>query len=261
MTSEILIKLKKYLGKLGVNDKETKVYLFIISRDPQLISNIAKGCNLTRTHAYDVVKKLEELGLCHSLGSGYGKKIQASSVDQISDLLEQKEKELLAMKYEFEDLAPVLKSLSSFKPQSKTNVSYFSGSENLKKLINYSLRAEDKMVRMAGSELDFIKILGEEFFINYHERRKGKKICLRALRPGDKRGSNKVFINDSEYLREVRLRPEGEIRLKSNIIVWGSSMAIISLGDELFGTLIENEELSMMMKSWFDFIWLKSKQI
>lgn len=261
MANEILEKLKKYLEKLGLNDKEIKVYLFIMLREPQLISTIAKSCNLTRTHAYDIIKKLETLGLCHSLGSGYGKKIQASSVSQLLELLEQKEKELSAMKNELKTLAPILKSALSFKPQSRTNVAYFSGSENLKKLINYSLRAEDGIIRTAGSEIDFIKKIGADFFINYHERRKNKKLDLKALRPGDKRGINKVFTEDSEYLREVRLRPEGTIRLKSNLIIWDSSTAIISLGDELFGTLIENENLALMMKSWFDFIWEKSKKI
>ena len=261
MTGEIISKLNKYLEKLGLNDKEIKAYLFIISREPQLISILAKGCNLTRTHAYDIVKKLEALGLCHSLGSGYGKKIQGASIDQVFNLLEQKEKELVLMKNEYKTLAPILKSLSSFKPQSKTNVAYFSGSENLRKLINYSLQAEDGLIRMAGSELNFIKKLDESFFINYHERRTNKKIHLRALRPGNERGANKVFINDLEYLRKVRLRPENDIKLKSNIIIWNHSTAIISLGDELFGTLIENEELALMMKSWFDFIWEKSKKI
>lgn len=260
MANEILEKLKKHLEKLGLNDKETKVYLFIMSREPQLVSAIAKNCNLTRTHAYDIIKKLEALGLCHSLGSGYGKKIQASSINQLLELLEQREKELSAIKNELENLAPVLKSFLSFKPQSRTNVAYFSGSENLKKLVNYSLRTEDGIIRTAGSELDLINKLGEDFFINYHERRKNKKLNLQALRPGNKRSANKVFTDDSEYLREVRLRPEGKIKLKSNLIIWDSSTAIISLGDELFGTLIENEELTLMMKSWFDFIWEKSKK-
>jgi sugar-specific transcriptional regulator TrmB len=261
MNNETLIKLKKYLEKLGLNDKDSKVYLFVLSHGPQLVSAIGKNCNLTRTHAYDIIKKLEQLGLCHSLGSEYGKKIKATSIDQISDLIEKKEEELLSLKKELKNIAPILESLTSFKPQTKNNTAYFSGSENLKKLINYSLQSEEKIINIAGSEIDLINKLGEEFMINYHERRKNKKVFLKALRPGDKKGANKAFINDLEYLREVKLRPEGEIKLKSNIIIWDSSVAIISLGDELFGTLIENEALALMIKSWFEFIWKKSKKI
>jgi len=261
MNNETLLKLNKYLEKLGLNSKDAKVYLFILSRGPQLVSMIAKNCNLTRTHAYDIIKKLEKLGLAHYLGSEYGKKVQINSIDQISNLIEQKEGELLTLKKELRDITPMLESLTEFQPQTKNSTAYFSGAENLKKLINYSLRSNEKIVRLAGSELDLIKKLGAEFMINYHERRKNKKIYLQALRPGDKRGANKAFTDDGAYLREVKLRPLGKIKLKSNIIIWDSAVAIISLGDELFGTLIENEALATMMKSWFEFIWEKSKKI
>lgn len=254
-------KIKAYLEKLGLNDKEAEAYLFLLSRGPQLVSALAKGCSLTRTHAYDIVRRLEELGLSHALGSEYGKKIQALSADQIKGLIDQKEREILFLKQGFAEIAGALNSMTNIESHSRPLVSYYQGRENLRKLVNFSLHAESRDVRIAGSEIDLIEKLGNEFMISYHVRRRDKEIRLRSLRPGTKRGLNEVFCDDKKYLREVRLRPKGEISLKSNIVIWDYFTAIYSLGDEPFGILIDNKELAIMMKSWFDFIWSKSKNI
>lgn len=256
-----LAKINTYLEKLGLNTIEVRVYLFLISRGPQLVSSIAKGCGLTRTHAYDIIKHLEKIGLSHALGSEYGKKIQALSTDQIKDLIDLKEKEIISLKKGFADIATTLNSMTNINNHAKPQVAYYYGLENLKKLVNLSLHAEDGPVRTAGSEIDLIEKLGVEFMTNYHTRRKDKGLKLHSLRPGSKKGIHEAFTDDKKYLREIRLRPEGEIALKSNIIVWDYSTAIYSLGDEPFGILIANEELALMMKSWFDFIWSKSKKI
>lgn len=263
MNDQKLTQLKAYLEKLGLQGKEITVYLYIHSKGPQVVSSIAKGCNLTRTHAYDIVRKLDQLGLCHALGSEYGKKIKALSSKQILELLEQKEREIIGMKAELKIITPLLESLNTYSPEGKSNVSYFSGVDNVRKLLNLSLQVKEPLVRIAGSELDMIEKLGEEFLIHYQTRRKNKKIKLLSLRPGIKRGVHEVFTHnyDKEYLREVKLRPEGEIRLKSNILLWDSSVAIFSFGDEIFGTLIDNTDLAVMMKSWFDFVWAQSKKI
>ncbi|MCX6795496.1 MAG: hypothetical protein NT165_02080 [Candidatus Falkowbacteria bacterium] len=261
MNADNLVKIKDYFEKLGLNEKEIKVYLFLLSRGPQLVSSLAKGCGLTRTHAYDIVKHLESLGLSHSLGSEYGKKIQALSVNQIGDLIDQKERELKSLKNDFFSISDALNSLTNIESHTKPNVAYYYGLANLKKLINLTLHAEEKMIRAAGSELDLIEKLGQEFMINYHLRRADKKVQIQSLRPGIKRGNDEVFRDDKKYLREIRLRPEGEISLKSNMMTWDNYLAVYSLGDEPFGILIENEALSVMMKSWFNFVWSKCPKV
>ena len=75
-------KIRSFLNKLDLNEKEITMYLKGISLPPQHVSQLGKLCNLTRTNAYDVVKKLEEKGLCHNLGSLYGRKIENASSER-----------------------------------------------------------------------------------------------------------------------------------------------------------------------------------
>jgi len=247
-------KIKQFLTKVGLDEKETSVYLYLLSKGPQHVSILAKACGLTRTNGYDIIKKLEEKGLCYNQGSLYGKKIKANSPSRLQEILKQKEVENNKLKDTLSDILPLFKNIEPEKNIINYNVYYFKGEESLKKLINMSLQ-EKKLIRWAGSELDLIDKLGEDFVIHFHNQRVDKNIHQRLILPGNKRGGNNLFKKDKEYLREVKVRPEGEIRLKSNIIIWDKYIAFFSTKDEMFGTLIENEPLSIMLSSWFDLVW------
>lgn len=261
MNQEMHNKIKDFLIKIGLDDKAARVYLHLLSSGPQTASYIAKNCGLTRTNAYDVIKKLEDRGLCFNQGANYGKKIKANQPKELVSLINDQEKEISSLKKELINLLPFLNSFDSYTSSVQSQVSYFSGKESVKKLIRISLQSSESNLRFAGSELDIIDKLGKEFLMDYHLRRVSKKIFIKSLRPGIKRSMEEIFIDDKKYFREVRLRPEGLIKLKSIIIIWDNYVAFCSLNNDIFGSLIENDNLATMLKSWFDFIWDKSKTI
>ena len=261
MAQEIPNKIKDFLIRIGLDDKAARVYLYLLSSGPQTASYIAKNCSLTRTNAYDVVRKLETNGLCFNQGASYGKKIKANKPQELISIINDRENEISSLKKELVGLLPLLSSFDSYKSSGQSQVSYFSGKESVKKLIRISLQSSDSELRFAGSELDIIDKLGKEFLVDYHLRRVSKKLYIKSLRPGIKRPTEEIFIDDKKYLREVRLRPEGLVRLKSIIIIWDNYVAFCSLNNDIFGSLIENDNLAIMLKSWFDFIWDKSKVI
>ncbi len=261
MKQEIPNKIKEFLNKAGLDDKETKAYIFLLSNGPHTASLIARACGLTRTNAYDVIKKLEARGLCFNLGAQYGRKIKANPPTELDEILELKEKEISRLKNDLQEILPIFNSLDSYKPALQSQVSYFNGREGVRKMIRMSLLSQDKQLIIAGSELDMIEKLGEDFLIDFHTRRVARKMQLRALRPGKERGAHEVFKEDQKYLREIRIRPEGLIKLKSTIIMWDSYIAFCSLSGDIFGTLVENESLAIMLMSWFEFIWSKSSVI
>jgi hypothetical protein len=129
-------------------------------------------------------------------------------------------------------------------------------------MIWQSLQSKEKIIKIAGSELDLAESLGEEFLVDYHNKRKDKKIKLKALRPDSKRLHSIEFNNDASYYREIKIRPNEKIRLKSNMIIWDNFVALYSLKNKVvFGTLIESEDMAIMMSSWFDVIWEQSTKI
>lgn len=252
--------INNFLEKLGLDPKEIRAYIYCLEHGPQLVNTIAKVTGSTRTNAYDTVKKLEQKGLCHMVGSTYGRKMKANDPEDIQELLHNKAKEIKDLSNELTDLLPVLKKEAKGLLSPFTRVSYFEGIENVRKMLWQSLQTKNRSIKIAGSELDIASSLGIEYLVDYHEKRKTKGISLQALRPDSKRLSGDVFKDDKQFLREIRIRPKGKIRLKSNVILWDNYIALYSLRDKVvFGTLIESEDMALMFTTWFDFIWEHSK--
>lgn len=251
--------IKKYLENIGLSVNETEVYLFLLKTNDQLISIVAKKCKLTRTNAYDVVKKLEEKGLVIGLGGNYGKKIRANKPNAILELLKSKKDSFTRLEQDFSSIEKLFKALPAQTSAGKYNSQYFNGVENIKKIFSYSLLVDTepkKEILWAGSEIDLAKIAGDDFVINFHERRVKKSIYLKSLRAGihSIEGSSLKFI-------DLRLRPKNLIKMKSNILIWGDFVAMVSLKDNIFGILIENHELAWMLSTWFNFIWESSEKV
>ncbi len=254
--------IKAFLEKLGLSQKETLAYLYCLEHGPQLVTQLGKVTGTTRTNTYDIIKKLEQKGLCHTTGSSYGRKIKANNPEDIKDLLDNKSKEIKDLKNDFEELLPLLKKGMIQTPSPFTRVSYFEGVDSVRKMLWQSLQSKEKNIRIAGSELDMASSLGKEYVVDFHTRRKTKGIYLETIRPDSNRLEGEVFKNDKAYLREIRIRPKGKIRLKSNIILWDNYIALYSLKDKIvFGTLIESDDMAIMLGSWFDIIWENSKKI
>jgi sugar-specific transcriptional regulator TrmB len=249
--------IQGFLKKSGLEEKESKVYLYLLTHGPQHVSILAKACGLTRTHGYDIVRKLEQKGLCYNLGSLYGRKIKANSQAHILSLLEQREKEVMHLKNDFRKILPLFEKLEIPKRLDTNEVSYFKGSESIKKMLSLLLQ-DNTSLRWAGSELDLIDYVGESFVEDFHTQRIERKIKLQLLLPEGKRGRTPIFKDTLQT--EVRIRPKGEIRLKSNLLIWNTYVAFMSLKDDDFATLIDNERLAIMLSTWFDFIWASSKK-
>ena len=254
--------IKEFLNKLELSEKEIKVYLYCLSHGPQLMTRLAQIAGTTRTNAYDIIRKLEEKGLCHTVGSSYGRKVQANDPESINELLENKEKQIKELKTSLNLVLPILKKESGGLLSPFTRVSYFEGPDSVRKMLWQSLQSKNKIIKIAGSELDMASSLGKEYISSFHTKRKSKNIFLKALRPDSKRLEGEIFNKDKEYLREIHIRPKGKVRLKSNLIIWDNYIALYSLKDKvIFATLIESEEMAIMLDTWFDFIWEGSKKI
>jgi sugar-specific transcriptional regulator TrmB len=253
--------IKNFLKKLGLSSKEIRIYLYCLQKGPQLMTNIAKATDTTRTNLYDIAKKLESKGVCFATGGAYGKRLEAVSPKDLISLLEHKESEIYDLKEELQILLPFFKEVQEDNLSSTTKVSYYEGKDNLQKLLWKSLDSESKIIRIAGSELDIATALGKDFISKYHQKRLRDEVELKGIRPDSKRLTGDIFQDDKKYLRDIRKRPKGKIKMKSNILIWDNKIALYSLKDNLFGNLIENESMAVMLSTWFDFIWDHSEKM
>ena len=253
---------EQFLKKLDLDDREISLYLYCLKNGPQLVSRLAQIIGTTRTGAYDTVSKLQAKGLCYTTGSHYGRKIASSNPKDIERLLQLKSREIDTLSKDLQVIIPMFENNQNNYGPKNIQTSYFEGVQGLQKLIWQSLQNNnDNNIFHTGSEIDLIETLGEQFMIDYHTSRVHKKIFLQSIRPGDKRGQDDIFHQDKKQYREIRVRPEGKLKLKSNMIIWDNYVAVYFLtNNNISGTLFWNHDFSVMMKSWFGVVWNISKK-
>lgn len=248
------------LSKLGLNEKEIHIYLDLLQNGPRPVAVVAQRAGVTRTNGYDLVKNLERKGICFSSGTTYGKKIHAHDPSVLKEIIREKKRSLDHLEKELSDTTHVFKKQKTT-PYSSHEVTYLAGVENIKKIFPMMSAPHVSQVYGVGSELELEEYVGRETLEQFHEQRKRNHVHFSVLRAGPQRLTGDAFHNDVTYLREVRIRPKGKVRLKSQLYLFDNTIIFLNLFDKPFATIIHNEPMFIMFHSWFDFIWNASETV
>jgi sugar-specific transcriptional regulator TrmB len=245
------------LSKLGLNDIEQKVYLFGISVPPLAVSTLSKQAGLTRSNAYNVIESLQTKGLCWNLRAAYGRRIMFAGPEKLLSLYQEKISVLKELEKDVEKLSILLKDSKYTGPITQPRVQYFQGTEGVKKLYTDSLTSKDKLVRTAVYEGIYDRF-GKEYVSNYIKERYKRGIKNKILYAESLSAFDKIYEYDPTHNREVRVPPKS-VNFDSMIMIYDSRVSIITMSNEIFGTLIDSVDFSNTMKGWFDTIWNISK--
>jgi len=147
------------LRKLGLTEKEVRVYLAGLELGPNSVQNIAKMAGLTRPTTYEIIKKLEEKGL---FVEGKEKKKRffiAQSPERILGILRIKKREMEEKEREFIRIIAALEA-----KYSKEEIKTYKGKEGLKvleEILSFSPTSEIFIVnpkKTKGQKIIFQKI-------------------------------------------------------------------------------------------------------
>ncbi len=97
--------------KLGLSDKEIAVYLALLEHGASSVRNLAALANLNRGTTYDILKKLQEIGLVSFFHKNTKQNFVAEEPERILKLLADREQEFKKAEEKIKQLIPQLKSL------------------------------------------------------------------------------------------------------------------------------------------------------
>lgn len=235
--------LIKILTRLGLTEKESKVFLACTKQGTAVVSDIAQGADINRVTTYDILEKLKQKGLV----SYYTKKKikYFSSIDP----------EILLEEFETrtQDLRGVLPKLKALSGEiNHPRVRYFEGLEGIKHIYSDTLSSSSEILNYANSSE--IRNIWPTYDQDYVQKRADKKIYLRGLSPSDNAGET-VHKEDSKFNREIRLIPQDQFNFTNEINIYDDKVAIISLKEELIGMIIESTEIANSQRAIFEMCW------
>lgn len=118
------------LRKLGLTEKEVRVYLAGLAWGPSSVQNIAQKARLSRPTAYGIIKKLEEKRLFIETGKKGKRVFAAQSPESILGVLRTQKREIEEKEREFIRIIAALES----KYSKEEKVKAFKGKEGLSAL-------------------------------------------------------------------------------------------------------------------------------
>lgn len=244
------------LIKIGLSDKEAKVYLASLELGETTVQQVARKAGVSRPSTYLQITALIQKGLMSSTPRGKKKYFSAEPPERLRELLRNQERDIKAKEGGLDVMLPQLKELFSL-AREQPNVRFYEGWEGLKSQREEFFKCKDKFVRN-------IVPLDELFEISPHHqeeftpRRVEMGIHSRVIYTHSKGSYFKQ--SDPKLLREARFVPRDKFPFSGDMSICGDTVTLSSLKGKYLGVLIKSKEISDVLRALFDLAWEEAKQ-
>ena len=236
------------LGGLGLNEKESKVYLALLQLGRVSAYSVAEKSGLKKPTTYVILENLIEKECV----------IRVPKTKKQLYLAEDPQKIVQDAQVRVEKAASMLPELEALtrKPSSKVNVMYFEGEQGVRHIFTHRLK------EMRGQEaVGFFAYKAKEWsagikhFMEHglFEAMQQENITIRAVAP--EHPSLKFYRKtDTQYERTVKTLPKKDYSSKVSIDVLGDMTRIYDYENSQ-GVLIENQSVAKAVKEIFEMVW------
>ncbi|MCC7543576.1 hypothetical protein IT415_02610 [bacterium] len=232
------------LIQLGLNQAQAKIYLLLIQNGLMTPPKIAELAQESRTNAYTVLDKLEELGLVKRTRSGKKLAYEPENPVALERLMEKRRKEVHQAEQRVKESMPALLNYF-YTYQNRPGVRYFEGKDGIMELYLDQLRTKQDIyfIRSDGD----INLLGPKIYDIINKRHElGLKV--HGIEAAEADVIKYARENDQRLGREMAWYPPNTYDEPVNIYTYGNKVAIISYAEETIGVLIESPQIAAAFK-------------
>jgi len=239
------MKIEKALGRAGLNDKQTKVYLACLELGASSVKKISQKAGLIRTTVYEILEGLKQKGFVNTF---LNKTVRYYSAEEPEQIIRLAENNIEALK----NVLPELRALGGEAKQ-RPAVRFYQGREGIKLIMEEILKEAKELISF-GSADDLFREMGEyqQIFV---KRRVENKIPLRVILRDTPKARERKNL-EIQQLRQVRLLST-ETDFNGLIFIWGNKIAMFSFKNDLVGVVIESKILAETERGLLNGLWDK----
>lgn len=237
--------LDELINNFYLNEKEAKVYLAALELGRSRVSRIAKKAGLNRVTAYEVLKRLAQMGIAQS--AVYGG-VQTFTVVSPETLIKKQESRLSVAK----EILPELALLTASKKH-KPTISFYEGAEGIRSIYEDTLACKDKLILNITHPQNLLQSVGDDFFFQYVKKRTRKHIAVQVLLSDTK--ENKKYKKEVETAkRQIKFFDPDKYPLPNEILMYDNKVALLSFSS-LVGVIVEDKDIAQSVKSLWQMVW------
>ena len=207
------------------------------------------------------MKNLTETGFVTQTQKNTVKVFTAVPIEKIEIMFDQRIKNILETKKEFQKTFLEIQSGASLNAVPKMQI--FEGEKEMQHLTHDVLMGRNFKTQSYWPIKTMIEALGSDFFRQFNIERIKRNIYVQAIWPESQAVDMQEYPfmgAGPEFLRDIRIAPTG-IDFSMGYWIYNDKVACVSSRKSNFGFIIENAEFAHMMKTQFDALWALSKNL
>lgn len=242
------------LARIGLNEKEAKVYMALLSRPGARVQDLASSVDVPRGTCYGILDDLVERGYVNTGEAEAGRIYFPQSPAQLLNLLKVEEREISDRIRVAESFVPSLTVL--YNPMgARPHVKYREGAKGLREL----------QMKFEALEEDILQIVGYDAFLALHdpkttsEHRTGigeSPRHVRAIIVTDQLDKVPVIPNG-----EVRVIPTSFMNISGEISVCGDRVAFLSYDSDMIVLEVHSPAIAGTCKAALELAWKQAGEI
>lgn len=246
MNQEAIITI---LDQLGLKPTESKVYFAALEQGKSTALSLARATGIKRGTVYEIIDRLTDKGFLKTVQADTKRHFLAEDPKVISERLEE-------YSQQFKNSLPDLLAIAS-QGSTRPKVTFFEGEDEIWQIYEDTIK-EGQPILSYTSVLDLYHLLEPRKIEHYIKRRTEKKLPIRIIAI-DSPESRQWAMREEEELRETRLVPREMYNFAADVEIYGNKVAMVSFKKNLFGIIIESEQIAQMQKVVFELMWQGAK--
>jgi sugar-specific transcriptional regulator TrmB len=238
------------LEKIGLKEREARVYLALLQRGPSLANPLAKLTHIVRSSIYDYLNILLEKGFVSYFIKNGKKYFQAIPPERIIDKFREEKSN------EEEAILNAVSEIKKFQHiyQSETDVEVFEGKEGLKSAFSLVLKEKPAEILVHGSSGISYKVL--PFFMeHWHEERVRLGIPMRIIFNDVPEAHERIKKGPPMELMKHKFSSMKNLSLIGTLIFRDNILIHILYPKAPVGIIIKNKDLSEVYRKEFALLW------
>ncbi|OHA58855.1 MAG: hypothetical protein A2571_00520 [Candidatus Vogelbacteria bacterium RIFOXYD1_FULL_44_32] len=242
--------IEDYLQKIGLTEKEAKLYIAGLQNGPSTIQELANESGLKRTTIYEIVDSLKEKKLINTSLREKKKIFIMEEPENVGLFLRQRENIFNKILPELE----ALKNMDTKKPMARI----YEGRDGLEKIYEDMIKKPGTILVLAAPKDLILPGLLDYLKNDWEFRRIKNGIDMRRVNinlTGNKHMDYKIKPNPEEC-ENIKYLPIDNYPFTVGIYIYRKKVAFVSYQhEEMFGTILRSPAICLTMKALFENFW------